>query len=42
MSALIQYPQFDVEFDVLNDLAKRFRTAGAKFSGAKIEMLLVD
>lgn len=37
MSALInQHPYFDVEFSVLNDLAKRLRTAGAKFSVRKM------
>ncbi|MDF5723168.1 MAG: hypothetical protein PUP91_22390 [Rhizonema sp. PD37] len=36
MSALVnQHPYFDVEFGILNDLANRLRTAGAKFSGAK-------
>ena len=37
MSAIInQYPQLDVEFAVLNDLAKRLRTAGAKISVRKV------
>ena len=37
MSALInQHPYFDVEFGILNDLANRLRTAGAKFSVRKV------
>lgn len=37
MSAIInQYPQLDVEFAVLNDLAKRLRTANAKISVRKV------
>ncbi|MBO3458470.1 hypothetical protein [Aetokthonos hydrillicola] len=37
MSAIInQYRQLDVEFVVLNDLAKRLRTAGAKISVRKV------
>ncbi|MDF5715604.1 MAG: hypothetical protein PUP93_17410 [Rhizonema sp. NSF051] len=37
MSALInQHPYFDVEFNILNDLANRLRTAGAKFSVRKV------